>query len=74
MVMAQKEEKIQMEGTVTKALPGTAFLVELETGHTVTAYLCGKMRMYYIKIIPGDKVLVEISPYDLTKGRIIKRL
>ncbi|MCX8082580.1 MAG: translation initiation factor IF-1 [bacterium] len=72
--MEQKEEKIRVEGTITKALPGTAFLVELENGHTITAYLCGKMRMYYIKIIPGDKVLVEISPYDLTRGRIIKRL
>ncbi|MDD3726389.1 MAG: translation initiation factor IF-1 [Candidatus Ratteibacteria bacterium] len=72
--MGQKEEKIRVEGTITKTLPGTAFLVQLETGNIVTAYLCGKMRMYYIKIIPGDKVLVEISPYDLTKGRIIKRL
>lgn len=72
--MEQKEEKIKVEGTITKAIPGTAFLVELDNGHTITAYLCGKMRMYYIKIIPGDKVLVEISPYDLTRGRIIKRL
>jgi translation initiation factor IF-1 len=72
--MNQKEEKIRVEGTITQALPGTAFLVQLENGHTVTAYLCGKMRMYYIKIIPGDKVMVEISPYDLTRGRIIKRL
>lgn len=70
----KKEEKIKVEGTIIKALPGTAFSVQLDTGHTVTAYLCGKMRMYYIKIIPGDRVLVEISPYDLTKGRIIKRL
>ncbi|MCM8762007.1 MAG: translation initiation factor IF-1 [Candidatus Omnitrophica bacterium] len=72
--MEQKEEKIRVEGTITQALPGTAFLVKLDTGHTVTAYLCGKMRMYYIKIIPGDRVMVEISPYDLTRGRIIKRL
>ncbi|MGI6595553.1 MAG: translation initiation factor IF-1 [Elusimicrobia bacterium] len=72
--MGQKEDKIKVEGVIVKALPGTAFLVELENGHTITAYLCGKMRMYYIKIIPGDKALVEISPYDLTRGRIIKRL
>jgi len=72
--MDNKEEKIKVQGKITKALPGTAFLVELENGHIVTAYLCGKMRMYYIKIIPGDKVLLELSPYDLARGRITKRL
>lgn len=72
--MAKDEEKIRVEGTIIKALPGTTFQVELENGHVVTAHLCGKMRMHYIKIIPGDKVIVEITPYDLTRGRIIRRL
>ncbi len=70
----KKEEKIRADGTITKALPGTNFLVELTNGVTVTAHLCGKMRLHYIKIIPGDKVILELSPYDVTKGRIIKRL
>ncbi|MCX7917854.1 MAG: translation initiation factor IF-1 [bacterium] len=69
-----KEEKIKLEGVIKKVLPGTNFEVELENGHEVIAHLCGKMRMNYIKIIPGDKVIVEISPYDLKRGRIIKRL
>lgn len=72
--MQKKEEKIKVQGKITKALPGTSFLVELENGHVVTAHLCGKMRMYYIKIIPGDKVILELSPYDMTRGRIIKRI
>ncbi len=72
--MTKKEEKIKVEGTVTKALPGTSFLVELEDGIVVTAHLCGKMKLHYIKIIPGDRVIVEISPYDPTRGRIIRRL
>ncbi|MCD6408084.1 translation initiation factor IF-1 [bacterium] len=72
--MAKDEEKIKVQGTIVKALPGTTFQVELENGHTVIAHLCGKMRMHYIKIIPGDKVIVEITPYDLTRGRIIRRL
>jgi translation initiation factor IF-1 len=72
--MDKKEEKIKVQGKITKALPGTSFLVELENGHVVTAHLCGKMRMYYIKIIPGDKVILELSPYDMTRGRIIKRM
>ncbi|RKY30326.1 MAG: translation initiation factor IF-1 [Candidatus Omnitrophota bacterium] len=70
----KKEEKIKVEGTVTKALPGTSFLVELKDGGVVTAHLCGKMKLHYIKIIPGDRVIVEISPYDPTRGRIIRRL
>jgi len=72
--MNNKEEKLVLTGTITKKLPATMFTVELENGLIVTAHLCGKMRLHYIKIIPGDKVVVEISPYDLTKGRIIKRL
>ncbi len=69
----EKEEKIKLKGKIVNSLPGTTFEVKLENGHKVIAHLAGKMRMYYIKIIPGDEVLVEISPYDLTKGRIIKR-
>ena len=68
-----KEEKIQLEGIVTEALPGTQFRVRLDNGHEVLAYLAGKMRKYYIRILLGDRVQVEISPYDLTRGRIIYR-
>ncbi|MCM8766608.1 MAG: translation initiation factor IF-1 [Candidatus Omnitrophica bacterium] len=68
------EEKIRIEGVIKRVLPATNFEVELENGHEVIAHLCGKMRMNYIKIVPGDRVLVEISPYDLKRGRIIKRL
>ena len=71
--MVKKEEKIKAEGKITKSLPGTKFWVELENNVVITAYLCGKMRLHYIKIIPGDKVIVELSPYDLTKGRITRR-
>ena len=67
------KEKIEMMGTVTEALPGTQFKVELENGHEILAYLCGKMRKYYIRILLGDRVKVEISPYDLTRGRIVYR-
>lgn len=70
----KKEEKVKVQGVITKALPGTSFLVELENGVVITAHLCGKMRLHYIKIIPGDNVWVELSPYDLTRGRIIRRL
>lgn len=69
----EKEEKIKVEGVIKKVLPATNFEVELDNGHTVIAHLCGKMRMNYIKIVPGDRVVVEISPYDLKRGRIIKR-
>ncbi len=69
----KKEEKIEVQGTVKKSLPNTMFRVELENGHEILAYLSGKMRMHYIRILPGDKVTVEISPYDLTKGRITYR-
>jgi translation initiation factor IF-1 len=71
--MPKKEEKIEAEGTVIEALPATQFRVELDNGHTVLAYLSGKMRKYYIRILLGDRVRVELSPYDLTRGRIIYR-
>ncbi len=67
------EEKIQVEGTVIEALPGTQFRVRLDNGHEVLAYLSGKMRKYYIRILLGDHVAVEMSPYDLTRGRITFR-
>lgn len=68
-----KEEAIEVEGIVKEALPNTMFRVELETGHTILAHLSGKMRKYFIRIVPGDKVKVALSPYDLTRGRIIYR-
>jgi translation initiation factor IF-1 len=68
-----KEEKIEFEGKVVEALPNTEFLVELKNGHRVKAHVSGKIRMYYIRILPGDKVTVEMSPYDLTRGRITYR-
>jgi translation initiation factor IF-1 len=71
--MAKDEDKILVEGTVIEALPGTQFKVRLETGHEVLAYLSGKMRKYYIRILLGDHVRVEMSPYDLTRGRIVYR-
>ncbi|MCJ7824283.1 MAG: translation initiation factor IF-1 [Anaerolineales bacterium] len=71
--MTKKEEKIVMEGTVLEALPATQFRVELENGHEVLAYLSGKMRRYYIRILLGDRVRVELSPYDLSRGRITYR-
>lgn len=71
--MANKEEKIEVEGTVVEALPSTQFLVQLDNGHKVLAYLSGKMRKYYIRILLGDRVKVELSPYDLTRGRITYR-
>ena len=68
-----KEEAIQMNGVVKETLPNTVFRVELENGHMLTAHISGKMRKNYIRILTGDKVLVEISPYDLSKGRIVFR-
>ncbi|MBK1643304.1 translation initiation factor IF-1 [Thiocapsa imhoffii] len=68
-----KDDVIQMEGTVTETLPNTVFRVELENGHVVTAHISGKMRKHYIRILTGDKVTVELTPYDLTKGRIVYR-
>ena len=68
-----KEEGIQVEGTVGETLPNAMFRVELDNGHEVLAHISGKMRMNYIRILPGDKVLVELSPYDLTRGRVVYR-
>jgi len=69
-----KEESIEMDGKVLEVLPNTMFRVELENGHVVTAHISGKMRKHYIRILRGDKVKVQLTPYDLTKGRITFRL
>ena len=71
--MAKEEDKIVVEGIVIEALPGTQFKVRLDNDHEVLAYLSGKMRKYYIRILLGDRVRVEMSPYDLTRGRIVYR-
>lgn len=71
--MTKKEEKIEVDGTVVEALPGTQFKVKLDNEHEVLAYLSGKMRRHYIRILRGDRVRVELSPYDLTRGRITYR-
>ncbi len=71
--MSKREEAIEMEGTVVEPLPNAMFRVELENGHKVLAHISGKMRMHYIRILPGDRVTVELSPYDLTRGRITYR-
>lgn len=68
-----KEDVIEIEGTVVDTLPNTTFKVELQNGHQILAHISGKLRMNYIKILPGDKVKVELSPYDLTRGRITWR-
>lgn len=68
-----KQSSIQQDGTVIESLGNAMFRVELENGHVITAHISGKMRMHYIKILPGDKVRIEMSPYDLTKGRITFR-
>jgi len=68
-----KKEVIEVEGTVVEPLPNAMFRVELANGHRVLAHISGKIRLHYIKILPGDRVLVELSPYDLTRGRIIYR-
>lgn len=68
-----KEDVIEMEGTVLEPLPNAMFRVELENGHKILAHVSGKIRMHYIRILPGDKVTVELSPYDLTRGRITYR-
>lgn len=68
-----KEDQIEMEGTVIETLPNTMFRVELENGHVITAHISGKMRKNYIRILTGDKVTVEMTPYDLSKGRITYR-
>jgi translation initiation factor IF-1 len=71
--MSAKDEKIEVEGEVVEALPSTMFRVEIDGGHTVLATISGKMRKHYIRILPGDKVKVELSPYDLNRGRITYR-
>lgn len=71
--MSSKDEKLEIEGVVVEALPNTQFLVELDNGHRVLAYLSGKMRKYYIRILLGDRVRVEMTPYDMTRGRIVYR-
>jgi len=69
-----KEEAIEVEGTVAETLPNAMFRVDLDNGHRVLAHISGKMRMHYIRILPGDKVVVQLSPYDLTRGRITFRV
>jgi translation initiation factor IF-1 len=71
--MVKKEEAIEVDGTVLEALANTRFRVQLDSGHTVIAHVAGRMRKHFIRIVPGDKVRVELSPYDLTKGRITYR-
>jgi translation initiation factor IF-1 len=71
--LVKREDAIEMEGTVVEPLPNAMFRVELENGHRVLAHISGKMRMHYIRILPGDRVVVELSPYDLTRGRITYR-
>ena len=68
-----KKENIEVEGTVVEALPNAMFRVELANGHEVLAHISGKIRIHYIRVLPGDKVLIELSPYDLTRGRITYR-
>ena len=71
--MTKRDDAIEMEGTVLEALPNAMFRVELDNGHKMLAHISGKMRMHYIRILPGDKVVVELSPYDLNRGRITYR-
>ncbi|HLB50615.1 MAG TPA: translation initiation factor IF-1 [Patescibacteria group bacterium] len=72
--MGNQKDIIRMEGTVVETLPSTTFKVKLDQGHDVLAHISGRMRVHYIRLLPGDRVAVEMSPYDLTKGRIVKRL
>jgi translation initiation factor IF-1 len=72
-IRVPKEEPIRTEGKIVEALPNTQFMVELENGHRILAHIAGKMRKNFIRIVPGDRVTVEITPYDLTKGRIVYR-
>jgi len=72
--MAANKEVIDLTGTIVETLPGTQFRVELENGHKIIAHVAGKMRKHFIRIVPGDKVTVELTPYDLSKGRISRRL
>jgi translation initiation factor IF-1 len=72
--MSKEKEIIKLQGLVKETLPNTTFRVELENGHVILAHISGRMRVNYIRLLPGDGVMVEMSPYDLTKGRIVKRL
>lgn len=72
--MSENKELVKLEGIVEETLPSTTFKVKLDNGHTVLAHISGRMRVNYIRLLPGDRVLIEMSPYDLTKGRIIQRL
>lgn len=72
--MPKDKEIIKLEGVVKETLPSTTFRVELENGHEILAHISGRMRVNYIRLLPGDRVLLEMSPYDLTKGRIVQRL
>jgi translation initiation factor IF-1 len=72
-VIAEKEEKLELDGEVTEALRGGLFRIELENGHATLGYTCGKMRRYRIRVLPGDRVRVELSVYDLNRGRIVHR-
>ncbi len=72
--MGNSKDVIRIDGVVTETLPSTTFRVKLENGHDILAHISGKMSVHYIRLLPGDKVTVEMSPYDLTKGRIVKRL
>ncbi len=71
--MSEKEEALQVRAKVTECLPNASFRIELDNGHKVLAHISGKMRKYFIRILPGDEVLVELSPYDLSRGRIVYR-
>lgn len=72
--MANNKELIKLEGIVEETLPSTTFKVKLDNGHVILAHISGRMRVHYIRLLPGDKVIVEMSPYDLSKGRIVQRL
>lgn len=72
--MSEDKELVKLEGVVEETLPSTTFRVRLDNGHTILAHISGRMRVNYIRLLPGDRVLVEMSPYDLTKGRIVQRL
>lgn len=73
-IMANSKELIKLEGIVEETLPSTTFKVKLDNGHVILAHISGRMRVHYIRLLPGDKVIVEMSPYDLSKGRIVQRL
>jgi translation initiation factor IF-1 len=72
--MSENKELVKLEGVVEETLPSTTFKVKLDNGHLILAHISGRMRVNYIRLLPGDRVLVEMSPYDLTKGRIVQRL